>query len=238
MNKGIAASQVTFVKKLFGPQAYRDGFNPKVTIPVDQYGDPVEWHKEFWYQRAFIQVEKKLKEQRQPLALCDWKQLRYDWERLMADMDYTTYRNSKEKELYYKALRRKNNAFTAMNNAVLDERSITAIADSIEEGTTKSFDDMLDFDSYQDPLYVCNCVRVLKELPSEKRVAGIKFLMDCMKDIDEPYYDMASDLLMEFPQKMIIPVLESSFHAALENEDVLRIAGLMALSKRLNYELA
>lgn len=238
MEERSAKDQVLFTTHLFGPYAYKDGDNPDKIIIVNNLGNPVTWQQEFWYQRAFVMVKKEIERRGLSFAQSDWKLFRYSWERTLADIEYKPYTTASERQSYLNSIVNNNNKiFDKMNSAVLDDRIIDAIAVAVRKDRRVNTASILNKKAYIDPLYVCNAVRVLERLDDKMRIKGLPFLMDCMDAIDEPYYEMASQLLFEIDKEKVIPALEDSFKAALGSENVLKIAGLMALGERIGHPL-
>lgn len=163
------------------------------------------------WKKVYEEYEKAMKK----LLTADWRQLRIELNNLS----------------------RPDNAFKALNSMVLDDESVKLIAAAVRRGQINNFDRIFDLKAYTDPFYVCNCIRMLEMLEQPRNMMGIPFLFDCLGDITEPYYDMATDLLVTFHNDVLISVLESQFKSAIEAEDVLKVAGLMAFSERIHYKL-
>ncbi|WP_155839982.1 hypothetical protein [Butyrivibrio sp. MC2021] len=185
------------------------------------------------WKKVYEEYEKAMKK----LLTADWRQLRYDWEVAMLDVEFKAYDPERQLRIELNNLSRPDNAFKALNSMVLDDESVKLIAAAVRKGQIDNFDRIFDLKAYTDPFYVCNCIRMLEMLEQPRNMMGIPFLFDCLGDITEPYYDMATDLLVTFHDDVLISVLESQFKSAIEAEDVLKVAGLMAFSERIHYKL-
>ncbi len=73
-------------------------------------------------------------------------------------------------------------------------------------------------------------------MDSTRRLEGIDFLFDCLGDVDEAYFMGAAELLKEYPPKLVHRKMEDRAKQAYENKDALKLAGILFLSKRINYE--
>lgn len=167
----------------------------------------------------------------------DLRKFRYDWEVAMLSVEFKAYDPKRQLRRELGNLSRPENAFKVLNSMVLDDDSIRQIAAAIRDGQIEDFDKIFDLKAYEDPFYVCNCIRMLEMLEQPRNLIGISFLFDCLGDITEPYYKMATELLVMFHDDMLISVLESQFKCAIEAEDVLKVAGLMAFSERIHHKL-
>ncbi len=148
----------------------------------------------------------------------DFGKLRYRWEDWMA-------RSSGGEN-------RKHDIF----EDVLSNKEITAIFKSIRN-KRDNLGMYTNFEDYKNEYAVCNGINLLSKLKYPQNRDGIGFLFDCLNDVDEPYFMMAVDELMKFPHKTLKNELEVRAKTAYEEQDVLKMAGLMFLAKKLNYEI-
>lgn len=170
-------------------------------------------------------------------ALTDWKQLRYDWEAAMLKYEFKAYDPARRLRRELSNLGRDDNAFKALNSMVLDEATLRVILKNIEENKIPDFSKIFDVKAYTDPFYICNTVRLLEMMGQPDNLMGIDFLFDCLGDIQQPCYDMATELLVTFHNDLLITLLESHFKAALTEKNVLMIAGLLASPKEFITDL-
>jgi hypothetical protein len=182
-------------------------------------------------------VYNKYKKDMKKLLSADWRQLRYDWESAMLKTEFRGYDPRKQLRNEIRNLQNGDNILTALNSMVLDDATLGTIIFGINKLEIRDIRCIFDIEAYTDPFYVCNCIRLLKMMGQPRNIVGIDFLFDCLNDIKEPYYDMAMELLLTFDEKMLVPVLESKFGAAIEDKDVLKIAGLMAFADKIHYRL-
>ena len=183
------------------------------------------------------EVYSKYTEDMKKLLTANWRKLRYNWEVAMLSVEFKAYDPKRQLRSELNNLSRASNVFRALNSMVLDDDTIGQLAMALKSGQVEDFGQIFDINAYTDPFYVCNCIRMLDKVEQPKNLVGIPFLFDCLSDITEPYYDMATDLLITFHDNMLISVLESQFKCAVEAEDVLKVAGLMAFSRRIRYKL-
>ena len=90
---------------------------------------------------------------------------------------------------------------------------------------------------YKTDQSVCNAIELLKLLRYPQNLEGCDFLLDCLRDVDEPCFFMAADLLKTYPHKLLEEKIEEYAAKAHENGDVEKFGGLLYLAKELDYEI-
>ena len=120
--------------------------------------------------------------------------------------------------------------------SVLGDHEIKKMATSIKKGSRR-LADYINFGDYQNEYSICNGVRLLGRLAYPMNKQGIDFLFECLNDVDEPYFMPAFDELMKFPRDILEKNLEERAEKTYEEQDVLKMAGLMFLAKRLDYDI-
>ena len=118
---------------------------------------------------------------------------------------------------------------------VLTEAEIKRAAKAVRKKEVK-LSDFLVFEKYKNEFSVCNGVELLGMMGDSRRLEGIDFLFDCLGDVDEAYFLGAAELLKEYPKELVHQKMEERVKLAYESKDALKLAGILFLSKRLNYE--
>lgn len=147
----------------------------------------------------------------------DFGKIRYRWEIVMGQISQG----------------QQDNAF----EGVLLEKELKKIAKAIRSGRDR-LDRYTDFGKYKNEYSICNGINIIRKLGYPYNKRGLDFLVDCLNDIDEPYFMLAVDELMrEFPSDMLKTKLEERAKMVYEEKDVLKMAGLLFLAKKLDYDI-
>ena len=165
--------------------------------------------------RAYAIFENITKGANGDLSKADFGKLRYTWEKNLSDDDY------KHRDFF---------------RGVYADRDIKGVVKDIKKKKVV-LEDYLNFSDYKNEYSVCNGIRLLRKLGFPMKNRGIDFLFDCLNDIDEPYFMMATEELMTFNSDVLKEKLEERAPKAYEEQDVLKMAGLLYLAKKLDYEI-
>ena len=173
------------------------------------------------------------------LAGADWDEVRYVWEKEFAAVAQDRI-DRKRFSKFLNGLRQGDIASEALLNRVLSEEEMEVVANAVRRGVIKEdkLTECFDINAYKDEMCVCNGVHLLNLC----KLTGIKgskeFLFDCIKDIQKPYFEEAVQTLKRFQRDELIEEIEKNVARAHEQGDVLWGAGLIYLSKQIDYEIS
>ncbi len=171
------------------------------------------------------------------LALADWDQIRLEWEKELTEIEERTI-SPKEKKKHEKGLTNSFVAREAMFSRVLTDNELLTIAYAIKDKVIKNTADWWDITKYKDDMCVCNGSQMLRRIGYPANAVGIDFLFDCLKDIQKPCFEDAVATLAKFPREELIEKIEENVAKAHEEGDVLFGAGLIYLSKEIDYTIS
>ncbi len=166
------------------------------------------------------------------LYMADWKKIRYQWEKGIAEGSSASY-SSRHHFVPMLDDGRINPDFFSK---VLTQKDIDEAARYIRRKKTGLMGYM-DLKKYLDGYSVCNGVELLKALPYQTQIKGIDFLFDCLGVLDEPYFFMSVDLLITLPEKLILQKIEETAKIAYKSKNIQKMAGIMFLAQKLDYEI-
>ena len=110
------------------------------------------------------------------------------------------------------------------------------VFEAVKSGKVK-LSRFLDFGLYKTDQSVCNCIELLEQLRYPRNLEGCDFLFECLRDVDEPYFFMAAELLKTYPRKLREEKIEEYAAKAHESGNVEKFAGVLYLAKELDYEI-
>lgn len=164
----------------------------------------------------------------------DWGQLRYVWEKSLLEnsnrySDHIAVR-------HYEAVLDDGAVNTDIFTRVLSRKEIIITVSAIRDrkADLKTY---MDFSSYRNEYSVCNGIEILTIVGHPLNEEGVDFLFDCLTDLDELYFSMAVDAIKLLPRKLRQEKMEERAKAAYEAGSVEKLAGLLYLSKELDYEI-
>ncbi len=160
----------------------------------------------------------------------DFSRVRYKWEKAVADM------NSNKKGSKYQPVLEDGAISQDIFERVLSSKEIKKTESAIHKKEVK-LSEYLDFKAYKNEFSVCNTIALLKKLEYPKNEEGLDFLFRCLRDVDEAYFLPAIDVIMKFPGRKIQAMLEENAERAYESMDVVGLAGLMYLAKKMQYKI-
>jgi hypothetical protein len=166
------------------------------------------------------------------LSKADWARVRYKWEKEVLKRNPNRNRLGIDS---FEPVAEDGGAGRVFFERVLTEAEIKRAAKAVRKKEVK-LSDFLVFEKYKNEFSVCNGVELLRMMDSTRRLEGIDFLFDCLGDVDEAYFMGAAELLKEYPPKLVHRKMEDRAKQAYENKDALKLAGILFLSKRINYE--
>ena len=166
------------------------------------------------------------------LSKADWSKVRYEWEKMII-------RNGKN----FNALGLRTFSPWSINKEggeIFFERVLTTneIKNTSKAVRKKYVDieDFLVFDKFKNEYSVCNGIELIKMVNYPQKRVGIDFLFECLRDIDEAYFMPAVELIKEYPTDIVYKKMEEYAKKAYESGDVMRLAGILFLSKRMGHE--
>ncbi len=166
------------------------------------------------------------------LYMADWKKIRYQWEKRIAEENPSTY----SKHHHFVPVLDDGRINPVFFSNVLTQAEIDEAARFIRRKKTGLMGYM-DFKKYLDGYSVCNGIELLKALPYQTQIKGIDFLFDCLGVLDEPYFFMSVDLLITLPEKLILQKIEETAKITYKSKNIQKMAGLMFLAQKLDYEI-
>ncbi len=200
-----------------------------------EFYDPAKWwpFKFFSIEGVIDAFVDEPLEKRQEKA--DFSRIRYNWEKSNAEEKFGYSQNVRVFD-DYKPVDDNGNLATTIFERVLSDTEIARTEKAIRKKKV-SLSYYLNFDDYRNEYSVCNGIELLKKITYPKNAEGIDFLFRCMWDVDEAYFIPAVELLMSYPKDMVRRKIEEEIKIAFENEDVVRIGGLMFLADKQKYEI-
>ena len=166
------------------------------------------------------------------LSKADWSKVRYEWEKMIV-------RNGKN----FNALGLRTFSPWSINKEggeIFFERVLTTneIKNTSKAVRKKyvNIEDFLVFDKFKNEYSVCNGIELIKMVNYPQKRVGIDFLFECLRDIDEAYFMPAVELIKEYPTDIVYKKMEEYVKKAYESGDVMRLAGILFLSKRMGHE--
>ena len=166
------------------------------------------------------------------LSKADWARARYKWEKETLKRNPNRNRFGIDK---FEPVGENGEAGEVFFERVLTEAEIKRAAKAVRKKQVK-LSDFLVFDKFKNEFSICNGVELLRMMDNNRRLEGIDFLFDCLGDVDEAYFHGAAELLKEYPKERVHQKMEERAKLAYENKDALKLAGILFLSKRVNYE--
>ena len=173
------------------------------------------------------------------LAGADWDQVRYIWEKEVAAVAQDRI-DRKRFNKFLQGLRQGDIAKDALLNRVLSEEETEVVSNAVRRGHIKEdkLAEFFDISAYKDDMCVCNGVHLLNMCKLTGIEGSMEFLFECIKDIQKPYFEEAVETLTRFQRDKLIEEIEKNVARAHEQGDVLWGAGLIYLSKQINYEIS
>ncbi|WP_026665568.1 hypothetical protein [Butyrivibrio sp. FC2001] len=184
--------------------------------------------------KAGLEFNTALRGPRSRLSKADWGRVRYLWEKSIVSSSHNYWQNN-NKNQRYRPISKDGAISTTIFERVLSDREIASTAAAVT-GKRVPLTRYLDFKEYQNEFCVCNGVELLKVIGNPKNMEGIDFLFECLSDVDEAYFLMAVDVLKQYPRGMCEKKIEENAQIAFEQDEVLKLAGVIYLSKELGYE--
>ena len=173
------------------------------------------------------------------LATADWDQIRYEWEKEVSELASGHVERSRFNRLR-EGLKLPDIACDSLHGRVLTDREIGVICDAIQSGAIKEKDlnGWFVMSEFKDDMCVGNGIRLLSGLEPRTDEESVAFLFDCIRDIQKPYFNEAIETLAKYPREQLIEDIEKSVSLAKQTGDVLWGAGLIYLSKKIDYEIS
>ena len=156
------------------------------------------------------------------LPKADWSYIRYKWEKAVA------------LERSPKIVTRC--SYRDFFGRVLSKPELDSVVKDIQDGR-KELSELLYAEDYVNEYTLCNGVELLGMLDESYRLQGIDFLFECLRDVDEACFRIAMPQILRLPEEILEAQLEARAEAAYKDKDVLRLAGLLYLSKEINYSI-
>ena len=169
------------------------------------------------------------------LGKADFSRLRYQWEKNNAN-DLVSRIHNDIKWEDYEPVSAKGEVGHAIFERVLSDMEIssTMLAVISRKADLSAY---LRFEDYENEFAVCNGIELLGRMEKKDNPKAIKFLFDCLSDVDEAYFVPAVDLLCKYKKRTIRENIEKEIRHAFENKDVVRIGGIMYLADRMDYKI-
>ncbi|SEL85617.1 hypothetical protein SAMN04487770_11931 [Butyrivibrio sp. ob235] len=167
------------------------------------------------------------------LSELNWAHLRYLWEKNILN-NSSNYADKIATPNYVPVLD-DGSINKEIFERVLSKKEINRTYELLKRGQV-AISEYLDFKSYKNEFSVCNGIELLRALGHPKNLEGIDFLFDCLCDVDEAFFLMAVDLLKTYPRADREEKIEENAKLAFETGDVLKLAGVLYLSKQLDYD--
>ncbi len=169
------------------------------------------------------------------LDKADFSRLRYQWEKANSS-DKSGYLKNQARGQKYNPVLEKRVPNDAIFNRVLTDVEIAKTADAIRKKQV-ALSEFIQFERYSNEFCVCNGVEFLNNLRYPANADGMNFLFKCLRDVDEAYFGLAVDALMDYPKGPVERKIEEDVKSAFENHDVVGLAGVMFLAKEIGYEI-
>ena len=161
----------------------------------------------------------------------DWAGLRLAWEEAVAQKKHPKADGKK-----YKVVTDDGQLNPELFNRVLSNSEIGRIISALNQRTISPAD-VFAYDRYVNEYTVCNAIRIAEGVRTKYKTESLDFLFMCLNDIDEAYFHRAVAVILLFPHSMIKERLEEQALAAYNNQDALRLAGLLYIAHEINYEI-
>ncbi len=185
-------------------------------------------------QDAFNAVWKGTDEE---LAVADWGELRYQWEKKYAEI-FNKQLSNQLKKNRMRMVSDKFNIHKLMFGRVMDDEELGLVLEQIQkkrlkEGITR----IAKLENYSDDYCVCNGIRLMGMMKYPANAEGLDFLFDCIRDVRKPYCNDAVEVLKQYPREVLIERIEKDVTLAYSSNDVVWGAGLLILAKEIDYEV-
>ena len=161
----------------------------------------------------------------------DWAGLRLAWEEAVAQKKHPKADGKK-----YKVVTDDGQLNPELFDRVLSNSEIGRIISALNQRTI-SPTDVFAYDRYVNEYTVCNAIRIAEGVRTKYKTESLDFLFLCLNDIDEAYFHRAVAVILLFPHSMIKERLEEQALAAYNNQDALRLAGLLYIAHEIDYEI-
>ena len=166
------------------------------------------------------------------LSKADWSKVRYEWEKTILRNE-KNFNNLELKRFSPYAI--KDDDGEIFFERVLTTNELKRTSKAVRRKHV-DIEDFLVFDKFKNEYSVCNGIELIKMVNYPQKRVGIDFLFECLRDIDEAYFMPAVELIKEYPTDMVYKKMEEYVKKAYESGDVMRLAGILFLSKRMGHE--
>ena len=166
------------------------------------------------------------------LSKADWSKVRYEWEKTILRNE-KNFNNLELKKFSPYAI--KDDDGEIFFERVLTTNELKRTSKAVRRKHV-DIEDFLVFDKFKNEYSVCNGIELIKMVNYPQKRVGIDFLFECLRDIDEAYFMPAVELIKEYPTDMVYKKMEEYVKKAYESGDVMRLAGILFLSKRMGHE--
>ncbi|MCR5670860.1 MAG: hypothetical protein K6G10_07640 [Butyrivibrio sp.] len=168
------------------------------------------------------------------LSKADWSKVRYEWEKTILRNE-KNFNNLELKRFSPYSMKTKDDDGEIFFERVLTTNELKRTSKAVRRKYV-DIEDFLVFDKFKNEYSVCNGIELIKMVNYPQKRVGIDFLFECLRDIDEAYFMPAVELIKEYPTDIVYKKMEEYVQKAYESGDVMRLAGILFLSKRMGHE--
>ncbi len=168
------------------------------------------------------------------LSKADWSKVRYEWEKTILRNE-KNFNNLELKKFSPYSMKTKDDDGEIFFERVLTTNELKRTSKAVRRKHV-DIEDFLVFDKFKNEYSVCNGIELIKMVNYPQKRVGIDFLFECLRDIDEAYFMPAVELIKEYPTDIVYKKMEEYVKKAYESGDVMRLAGILFLSKRMGHE--